>query len=115
MCVSFSLLRCKACNQIISGGRFSGSPRVFLLSPVTATPSARLLASSQDLESEDVAGWQSFDLTDYATELVTGIAIVVQGRGSGAPGFAMLDANIMGTQTDNPTDTVYVSLNSLGC
>lgn len=69
-----------------------------------------MLASPQDLESEDVAGWQSFDLTSHATELVTGITIVVKGRGSGAPGFAMLDANIMGTHTDNPTDTVYVSV-----
>eukprot|EP00752_Nemacystus_decipiens_P014961 g13320.t1 len=61
-----------------------------------------------DLESENVAGWQSFDLTGDATQLVTSIGIEIKGRGSGAPGFAMLDANIMGTQTENPTDTVYV-------
>eukprot|EP00903_Cladosiphon_okamuranus_P020463 g18782.t1 len=61
-----------------------------------------------DLESENVAGWQSFDLTDYSTQFVTGMSIVMKGRGSGAPGFALLDANIMGTQTEDPTDTVYV-------
>ena len=66
----------------------------------------------QDLESQDVAGWQSFDLTGYATQLVTGLGIEIRGRGSGAPGFALLDANIMGTKADNPTDTVYVRWNS---
>lgn len=61
------------------------------------------------MESENTAEWQIFDLTGYATQLVTGISIGIKGRGSGAPGFALLDANIMGTQTINPTDTVYVS------
>lgn len=65
----------------------------------------------QDLESEDIAEWQPFDLTGYATQLVTSIGIEIKGTGSGAPGFALLDANILGTQTANPTDTVYVSMN----
>lgn len=64
----------------------------------------------QDLESSDIAEWQSFDLTGYTDQTVTSIGIEIKGTGSGAPGFALLDANILGTQIDNPTDTVYVSV-----
>lgn len=58
-----------------------------------------------------MAGWQSFDLTGDAIQLVTSIGIEMKGTGSGAPGFKLLDANFLGTQTDNPSDTFYVSAN----
>ncbi len=65
--------------------------------------------SRQDLESADQEGWQSFDLTGYATETVTRIALVLKGTGSGAPGFTLLDANFMGEAVVVPKDTFYVS------
>lgn len=64
---------------------------------------------SQDLESTDMTGWQSFDLTSISDQEVTAVEIVVRGTGSGAPGFALLDARVIGTPADNPTDTFYVS------
>ncbi|CAM9195943.1 unnamed protein product, partial [Hapterophycus canaliculatus] len=60
------------------------------------------------LESTDAEGWQSFDLTSYADQYVTSIGIEMKGTGSGAPGFKLLDARILGIQIDNPTDTLYV-------
>lgn len=64
----------------------------------------------QGLESTDTAGFQSFDLTGAANQYVTSIGIQMKGTGSGAPGFAMLDAYVFGTKLDNPTDTFYVSV-----
>lgn len=61
------------------------------------------------LESVDKGGWQPFDLTSYTGEFTTRISIVIKGTGSGAPGFKMLDARILGQPLDNPTDTLYVS------
>ncbi|CAM9933566.1 unnamed protein product [Pylaiella littoralis] len=61
-----------------------------------------------DLESADVAGLQSFDLTSYVTDLVTSVTITMRGTGSGADGFKLLDARFLGTQVDNPSDTFYV-------
>eukprot|EP00752_Nemacystus_decipiens_P014959 g13318.t1 len=60
------------------------------------------------LESQDAAGWQSFDLSGYTGEYVTLISLVIKGTGSGAPGFKLLDARFMGTPIDNPSDTFYV-------
>ncbi|CAM9582225.1 unnamed protein product [Ectocarpus fasciculatus] len=60
------------------------------------------------LESTDTAGFQSFDLTGAANQYVTSIGIQVKGTGSGSHGFAMLDAVVLGTKLDNPTDTLYV-------
>ena len=62
----------------------------------------------QDLESADSAEFQSFDLTSYTGEYATRIGVVMQGTGSGAPGFSLLDAIVLGTQIENPTDTFYV-------
>lgn len=65
---------------------------------------------TQDFESEDTAGWQSFDLSRFLNEAqyVTSISLVIKGTGSGAPGFKMLDARIVGTPVDNPTDEYFV-------
>ncbi|CAM9160433.1 unnamed protein product [Ectocarpus sp. 4 AP-2014] len=60
------------------------------------------------LESTDTAGFQSFDLTGFADQYVTSIGIEMKGTGSGAPGFAMLDALVLGTKIDNPSDTFHV-------
>ncbi|CAM9430682.1 unnamed protein product, partial [Ectocarpus sp. 13 AM-2016] len=60
------------------------------------------------LESTDTAGFQSFDLTGFADQYVTSIGIEMKGTGSGAPGFAMLDAVVLGTQIDNPTNAFHV-------
>lgn len=56
----------------------------------------------------DSAEFQSFDLSSYAGEYATSIGVTMQGTGSGAPGFKLLDARVLGTQIDNPTDTFYV-------
>ncbi|CAN0133967.1 unnamed protein product [Scytosiphon promiscuus] len=61
-----------------------------------------------NLESADAAGWQSFDLTSYADRHVTSIGVVMKGTGSGAPGFKLLDARILGIEIFNPTGIVYV-------
>lgn len=61
------------------------------------------------MESLNTAGFQSFDLTSFTGEYATSVGIVMRGAGSGAPGFKLLDARVLGTQIDNPTDTVYVS------
>lgn len=66
------------------------------------------------MESANVEGWQSFDLTSYATDLVTSVIITVKGTGSGGDGFKLLDAKFLGTQVDNPTDTFYVSVRIQG-
>ena len=67
-------------------------------------------ALSQDLESVDQEGWQSFDLTSYADQTVSSIAIVIKGTGSGAPGFKILDANFLGEEVIVPSDgTISVS------
>ncbi|CAN0303751.1 unnamed protein product, partial [Ectocarpus sp. 12 AP-2014] len=60
------------------------------------------------LESTDTAGFQSFDLTGFADQYVTSIGIEMKGTGSGAPGFAMLDAVVLGTQIDNPINAFHV-------
>ncbi|CAM9225071.1 unnamed protein product [Ectocarpus fasciculatus] len=65
-------------------------------------------ATITGLESTDTAGFQAFDLTGAANQYVTSIGIQVKGTGSGSPGFAMLDAVVLGTKLDNPTDTFYV-------
>lgn len=93
-------------------GHYSHTPQS--LEPIKCDPHMPPALLPQDVESENTAEWQSFDLTGYATELVTLMSLEIKGTGSGAPGFAMLDANIMGTQTENPTDTVYVSANRGG-
>lgn len=66
----------------------------------------------QSLESENTAGWQSFDLESHlaADQYVTEISVVMKGTGSGASGFKMLDARFIGVPIDNPTDNFYVSL-----
>lgn len=76
--------------------------------PVCAFPPP-LSRLRQGLESQDAAGWQSFDLSGYTGEHVTLISLVIKGTGSGAPGFKLLDARFMGTPIDNPSDTFYVS------
>lgn len=59
--------------------------------------------------SADEAGWQTFDLSAAAGgEYVTVVEIVMQGTGSGVPGFNMLDARFIGTVIDNPTGILYV-------
>ncbi|CAM9160508.1 unnamed protein product [Ectocarpus sp. 4 AP-2014] len=69
-----------------------------------------ILKTITGFESADTADWQSFDLSQHldADQFLTEINVVVQGTGSGAPGFAMLDFRVMGTAIDNPTNTVYV-------
>lgn len=62
------------------------------------------------MESVDSAEFQSFDLSSYTGEYATSIGVVMQGTGSGAPGFKLLDARVLGTQIDNPTSTFYVSV-----
>lgn len=69
---------------------------------------------SQGLESVDSAEFQSFDLTSYTGQYATSIGIIMQGTGSGAPGFKMLDGRVLGTQIDNPTDTFFVSARRAG-
>lgn len=61
-----------------------------------------------------MAGWQSFDLTSYVTDLVTSVTITMNGTGSGADGFKLLDAEFLGTQVDNPSDTFHVSVPTKG-
>eukprot|EP00752_Nemacystus_decipiens_P014960 g13319.t1 len=61
------------------------------------------------LESVDSSEFQSFDLTSYTGEYATFVGVVMQGTGSGAPGFKLLDGRILGTQMGNPTDTFYVA------
>ncbi|CAM9952012.1 unnamed protein product [Ascophyllum nodosum] len=60
------------------------------------------------LESEDTAGWQTFDLQLDADQTVTEVSLVIRGTGSGASGFHLQNAGFMGTRVDNPTDTFYV-------
>eukprot|EP00903_Cladosiphon_okamuranus_P018639 g17154.t1 len=60
-----------------------------------------------DLESQDAEGWQSFDVSSYAGHVIE-ITLVIKGTGSGAPGFKLLDARLMGASIDNPTDTFVV-------
>ena len=62
----------------------------------------------QGLESEDTAGWQTFDLQLDADQTVTEVSLVIRGTGSGASGFHLQNAGFMGTRVDNPTDTFYV-------
>lgn len=74
----------------------------------------------QNLESTQTTGWQTFDLGLSADQLVDSISIVIIGTGSGAPGFYLTDARIMGTPVDNPTNIFYVRLlreiqNSAAC
>lgn len=64
------------------------------------------LNGRQDLESTGTAEYQSVDLTGVG-EYVTSIAVHV--KGSGESEFPLLDAKILGTKIDNPTDTFYVS------
>eukprot|EP00903_Cladosiphon_okamuranus_P018636 g17153.t1 len=61
------------------------------------------------LESVDSAEFQSFDLTSYTGMYATSIGVTMQGTGSGAPGFKLLDGRVLGTQMDNPTSTFYVA------
>lgn len=56
-----------------------------------------------------MSGWQSFDIAGDAVA-ATVVEIVMKGTGSGAPGFKLLDARVMGDIVDNPTDTIYVSI-----
>ncbi|CAM9647481.1 unnamed protein product [Ectocarpus fasciculatus] len=63
-------------------------------------------ATLTDLESTGTAEYQSIDLTGVADQYVTSIAVHV--KGSGASDFPLLDAKILGTKIDNPTDTFYV-------
>lgn len=55
-----------------------------------------------------MAGAQSFDI-DGGAVTATSVEIVMKGTGSGAPGFKLLDARVIGDMVDNPTDTFYVS------
>lgn len=73
--------------------------------------------SCQGFESADADGWQSFALAGLvdAGTYVTEITIVMQGTGSGAPGFKLSNARIMGDRIDNPSDTFYVSFLGGGC
>ena len=74
--------------------------------------------STQDLESADQEGWQSFDLTSFADQPSDLIRIVIKGTGSGAPGFEILDANFLGEEFAVPADdTITVSSRSCraGC
>lgn len=81
-------------------------PRGELLTPICiARPTSPV---RQGLESADVTGWQSFDIAGGAYT-ATSVEIIMQGTGSGAPGFKMLDARVIGDVVDNPTDTFYVS------
>ena len=64
---------------------------------------------TQDLESSDQEGWQSFDLTSYADQTTTMVSIVMKGTGSQAPGFALQDANILGNEVTIAKDRFYVS------
>ncbi|CAN0221443.1 unnamed protein product [Pylaiella littoralis] len=61
-------------------------------------------------ESANVEGWQSFALAELVDDdsYVTEITIVIQGTGSGDPGFKLLNARFMGTAIDNPSDIFYV-------
>ncbi|CAM9236986.1 unnamed protein product, partial [Sphacelaria rigidula] len=61
------------------------------------------------LESTDVAGWQSFDVSaELGDQYATMVNIVIKGTGSGAAGWSMLDARIIGTPIDNPSNVYYV-------
>lgn len=61
----------------------------------------------KNLASDGTAEWNSFDLSSY-DQYLTEIEIVMRGT-DGAPGFSMMDLRVLGTATDNPTDTIYVS------
>eukprot|EP00752_Nemacystus_decipiens_P013409 g11873.t1 len=67
-----------------------------------------VFATITGIESEDVDGWQSFDLSSAADQYVTTVKIVMQGTRSGAPGFKLLDSRVMGTTIDNPTGVLHV-------
>lgn len=43
------------------------------------------------------------------SEYITSFKIIMSGTGSGEPGFNLLDARVIGTEVDNPTDFYYVS------
>ncbi|CAM9842773.1 unnamed protein product, partial [Ectocarpus sp. 8 AP-2014] len=63
-------------------------------------------ATLTELESTGTAEYQSIDLTEFAGQYVTSIAVHVEG--SGESEFPLIDARILGTKIDNPTDTFYV-------
>ena len=46
---------------------------------------------------------------------MTTVKIVMQGTGSGAPGFKLLDSRIIGTAIDNPTGILHVSRRDVAC
>lgn len=63
----------------------------------------------QDFESADVAGWQSFDFESVLGDrYITMVNLIMKGTGSGAPGFSMLDARVIGTPIANPSGIYYV-------
>lgn len=74
------------------------------------------MVSQQDWESADVAGWQFFDLEPHldAEQYVTLVNLVIRGTGSGAPGFDMVDARIVGTPIENPSENFYVRVSDGG-
>ncbi|CAM9622988.1 unnamed protein product [Ectocarpus sp. 6 AP-2014] len=63
-------------------------------------------ATLTGLEITGTAEYQSIDLTGFAGQYVTSIAVHVEG--SGGSEFPLIDARILGTKIDNPTDTFYV-------
>ncbi|CAM9369501.1 unnamed protein product, partial [Sphacelaria rigidula] len=63
----------------------------------------------QGLESTNIAGWQSFDVSaELGDQYATMVNIVMKGTGSGAAGWSMLDARIIGAPIENPSDVYYV-------
>lgn len=66
--------------------------------------------TKQGLESANTPHWQSFDISaECGDQYVTMINIVMKGTGSGADGWSVLDARIIGTPIENPSDVYNVS------
>lgn len=95
---------------------FAELTAVELQFPVGDTYQFDLLLSSDEedfevlitgLESADAAGWQTFELGQLVPpgQSVTDVDLVMQGTGSGADGFRLLDARFVGTPVEPPNDS----------